>query len=250
MKNPGALASENKRRFAELLYQRATGQAPEMECAKALCALLRELYTPGMRILDAGCGAGHYLRSLRQRLDPQIDYFGLDINAEFIRLATKAFSEETRFSVGSIVDMPFVDAEFDIVFCANVLPNLPPPTHAIAEMLRVARRHVVIRTMFSDRNHFIRELDALGTADRTLISPDGEFDIKHVTYNNMYTEDYLRGIVHDIDPALGVAITPDNHWQIFDNREHIGSWGTNGMDDRQISGQLILDWRFITLSKA
>ena len=250
MNNKEATASENKRRFGELLYQRAIGQAPEMECAKALCTVLQSLYISKMKVLDVGCGAGHYLRSLRQRLDPEIDYYGLDVNADFIGLAQKAFQGEDRFGVGDILAMPFEPDEFDIVICANVLPNLPPPpTHALAELLRVARRHVVIRTMFADRNYIIQEFDPMGEADKDLISSDGEWDSQHVAYNNMYTENYFRGIISDIDGNLEVRIIPDDQWQAFDNREALGPWGTNALDGKQVSGQLILDWRFITMSK-
>ena len=59
--------------YGDYFFKRATGQLEEMESSKALCGIISEFYEKGMSLLDVGCGAGHYLRSLRKRLDEDID---------------------------------------------------------------------------------------------------------------------------------------------------------------------------------
>ena len=142
-----------------LYYKRATGELGEMESSKALCKVLSPLYKKEMKILDAGCGAGHYLRSFRGRIDKNIDYTGLDATKYFVKLAKMAFGEGANFIEGDIFNMPFKNNSFDIVNCSNVILHLPPiPQKAISEMIRVAKKYVVIRTVFGERNYIIREV--------------------------------------------------------------------------------------------
>jgi ubiquinone/menaquinone biosynthesis C-methylase UbiE len=57
--------------------------------------LKRGIYTPGDKVLDVGCAAGHMLRSLVTRLDSDISYTGLDFNPYYLELARKAFGHMT-----------------------------------------------------------------------------------------------------------------------------------------------------------
>jgi ubiquinone/menaquinone biosynthesis C-methylase UbiE len=235
-------ASDRVRRYGRVLFDRAVGEADEMESARALCRILKPSYSPGMRVLDVGCGAGHYLRSFRERLDPDIEYTGIDASAHYIALARKAFPAEDRFLVGDAFDLRFDDRAFDIVVCVNVIPSLaPPPAAAIAELIRVAAGQVLIRALFSEINYVIRELD----------TPDGDWksSCDNACYNNMYTEAYYREAVRDADPTLEVAIVPDDDWKPFDNRSSTAAWGTRAERGKQIGGNLILDWRWIRLSR-
>src|SRR3989338_953484 len=130
--------------YGETLYKRATGKSEDMESAKSLSEILASFYRSGMKILDVGCGAGHYLRVFKSKLDKNIDYTGLDATKYYIRLARKAFNR-SQFLVGDIFDLPFGSNVFDIVVCNNVILHLPPPpTKAIAELIRVAKKYVVI----------------------------------------------------------------------------------------------------------
>ncbi len=221
-----------------------------MESAKSVCKIISRIYSPGMRILDVGCGAGHYLRSLRGRVDRDIDYSGVDLNEHYIELARDAFPDVDQLSVGDARDLGFDGESFDIVLCMNVIPNLPPPpAKAISELLRVSRSHVIIRTLFSEMTYIIRELTSNGEDDSSLISSDGQFDEEQALYNNMYSESYLCSVIGDIDPNIKISIESDANGAPIDNRSIHGSWGTRTELGKQISGQLILDWRFVILTK-
>src|SRR5689334_220306 len=62
--------------YGEVLYKRAIGEFPEMESSKALAKTVKGIFHPGESLLDVGCGAGHYLRSLRREIGPDILYTG------------------------------------------------------------------------------------------------------------------------------------------------------------------------------
>ncbi|MBI4049934.1 MAG: class I SAM-dependent methyltransferase [Candidatus Doudnabacteria bacterium] len=230
--------------YGQLLYRRAIGEEAEMESAKALCEILKPFYKSGMTVLDVGCGAGHYLRSLRMRLDPKVNYTGVDATEKYVALARQAFPE-ARFIVGDIFALPFRDREFDIVMCNNVLYHLPPPPgKPLSELTRVAKKHAVIRTVFGERNYIIRELPYEGE----IIHADGE--IPSFNFFNMYTEDYYRKVLSQAAPDWKIEIIPDTFWKDFDVRQEIDNpTATHIVDGKQVSGNLILDFRFIVLER-
>ncbi len=241
--------------YSEILYRRATGELEEMESAKSLCRLLKPFYRPDFKVLDVGCGAGHYLRSLRSRLDKNINYTGLDQTKYSIALAKRAFGKTAEFFTGDIFDLPFADKSFDIVTCNNVLLHLPPPpAKALAELVRVAKKYVVIRTVFGQRNYVIKEVRRPGEGGKKPSARDAELFSRGgepLSYNffNMYTEEYFRGEIKKIGPKLKVAFTADDRPVKFDNRKVAGALATKVIDGRQISGNLMLDWRFIVIKK-
>lgn len=72
------LNKEDGERYGEVLYRRAIGEFPEMESSKAVAACVENIAKPIDRILDVGCGAGHYLRSLDRVLPFEFHYMGVD----------------------------------------------------------------------------------------------------------------------------------------------------------------------------
>lgn len=247
---------EKSPRYGEMFYKRATGELEEMESSKALCEILSSFYSPGMKVLDVGCGAGHYLRSLRSRLDKDIDYTGLDSTEYYVQLAKKAFGENQKFFVGDILDLQFDNNTFDIVVCNNVILHLPPPPiRAISELIRVAKKYVVIRTVFGERNYIIKEVkgseeDKGDSSDKPedLIAQNGEPVL--CNFFNMYTEQYLKDTIAAIDKNIKIKIVADDKWKEFDNRKEAErSTATRVINGKQVSGNLILDWKFIILEK-
>lgn len=245
----------NYKEYGDVFYKRAVGELEEMESSKALCHVLKTLYQQGMTVADIGCGGGHYLRSLRQRLDPDISYTGIDATEYYIHCAQKAFPEIAgQFRQGNIFSIPAHDREFDIVINNNVILHLPPPpSKAFAELLRIAKRHVVIRTVFGERNYVIKELrqteegcDNIEVPEEDLVTADAE--LKYFNFYNIYTERYIRAVIRRIAPAVHIEIIKDEMWEPFDNRGIAKATGTHVMDKLQVSGNIILDWRFIILT--
>src|SRR5438876_5752222 len=139
----------NRSDYAATFYKRATGELPEMECSKAAAELLKSHARSGDKILDVGCGGGHYLRSFRRLLEVHFSYTGLDATPAFLEIAEQAWagSKDVAFQLGDIYALPFKDDEFDIVVCNDVLYHLPSIVKPVSELLRVARRFVQLRTL-------------------------------------------------------------------------------------------------------
>lgn len=96
--------------------------------------------SPGMRLLDCGCGAGSITIGLAAAVAPG-ETVGIDIHPENVQLAganaAAAGSTNLRFQRADIFDLPFEDASFDAVFIHAVLQHLDDPAAAVAEAYRV-----------------------------------------------------------------------------------------------------------------
>ena len=90
-----------------------------------------------VRILDVGCGNGvfaHYLKNTYE-----CAYTGVDLSPALIKK-----NPIRGCALAHCLRLPFNDNAFPIVFAANLLHHLDDPDGAIAEMHRVAARHVVL----------------------------------------------------------------------------------------------------------
>jgi SAM-dependent methyltransferase len=84
------------------------------------------------RILDAGCGSG-------RTLDELVDYgevCGVDLSPTAVD-ATRARGHAAR--VGSVEDLPFAEASFDLVTCLDVVEHTPDDRRTLHELRRVTR---------------------------------------------------------------------------------------------------------------
>jgi 2-polyprenyl-3-methyl-5-hydroxy-6-metoxy-1,4-benzoquinol methylase len=93
--------------------------------------------------LDVGCGEGVLTEQFAQRTEGQVVGVDLDdpkLHSEWARRARPNL--EFRALAGA--DLPFDKNEFDIVSAIEVLEHVPDPEHTLAEMVRVARRHVLV----------------------------------------------------------------------------------------------------------
>jgi SAM-dependent methyltransferase len=87
------------------------------------------------RLLEVGCGAGRYLRALRD-LRPGLALVGCDVSrAALARLREGAPEIETRLASGD--SLPAADAEFDAVLAIDVLEHVGDPGRLLAEVHRV-----------------------------------------------------------------------------------------------------------------
>src|SRR4051812_37746997 len=78
-------------RTLELYRRRCRGDAEEMTCAAQAAEILGSRVRAGETLLDAGCGGGYYLHSLRAR-NIAVEYYGLDYTPEMIELARAEMS--------------------------------------------------------------------------------------------------------------------------------------------------------------
>ena len=76
---------------------------------------------PGQKVLDVGCGMGHLLYELT-RVVPGLEVYGIDISAYALEHAKEEIRDRLRY--GQAQEIPFRDAEFDLVISLATLHNL------------------------------------------------------------------------------------------------------------------------------
>jgi SAM-dependent methyltransferase len=93
-------------------------------------------------ILDAGCGEGELLR--RGVLGGNRSVVSLDRSFEVLRPRPPEPGPQPPLVCGSVLQLPFARGSFDAVLCLEVLEHLEDPAAAVRELLRVARKAVVL----------------------------------------------------------------------------------------------------------
>lgn len=107
--------------------------------------ILRGRFAPGMRVLDAGCGAG---RNIAYLMSSGHEVFGVDLSEEAIE-GVRSLAARLRpalpgsnFVVAPVESLPFPDGSFDRVISSAVLHFAVDEEHfnaMVGEMWRVLR---------------------------------------------------------------------------------------------------------------
>jgi ubiquinone/menaquinone biosynthesis C-methylase UbiE len=101
-------------------------------------------------VLEVGCATGRGLRSLQDAL-PDAFVCGLEPVGALLREATRAGDHmQISWIQGVGESLPFADRSFDAVCEFSTLHHVPDPAPVVREMLRVARKVVLI----ADSNRF------------------------------------------------------------------------------------------------
>ena len=236
------------RRYGEVLFKRAVGDMPQMESSKAAARRLKDHIRMGDHILDVGCGAGHYLASLRDAIGRTFQYTGMDATPIMIDYARRAFEGESdvRFLEGDIFQIPFEDGAFDIVMCNNVLLHLPSIAVPLRELCRVARRRVLVRTLVGRRSFRIQEIHQPEEYDA-----DGTPAV--ASYFNIYSEAYVERLLKDIAHARTWKVKPDRDFSseaITAERDLIDDETydlTSMVGGYQVNDYVLLPWCFVEI---
>jgi SAM-dependent methyltransferase len=89
------------------------------------------------RVLDVGCGQGHWGRALLPHL-PRASLTGIDPEPEWVtRAGELARGLPATYQIGTAERVPFPDGSFDLVTCQTVLIHLRDVPVALAELVRV-----------------------------------------------------------------------------------------------------------------
>lgn len=236
-------------KYGETLYKRATGELPEMESSKALAKIIKQKLGTPKEIVDVGCGAGHYLKSLRNQLEQEFIYTGVDATAHYIELAKKAFKHDSKasFKVSDIYDLDGDDKSSDLVISCNLLLHLPSIVKPIEELVRVAKNAVIIRLLCGERSFRIK--DVYPQEDGSEFSEDGE--PKDFYYYNIYSKDYLKSVFNKIDRVENYEIIDDFDYDgdniISSIEEHKNYNATRLISGYQVNGYILQPWAFVIL---
>jgi ubiquinone/menaquinone biosynthesis C-methylase UbiE len=88
------------------------------------------------RVLDVGCGTGALTEELARRTRGEVT--GLDVDPAMVAYAREQ-GGEARYREGDALDLPYPEANFDVVACHFLLLWVADPGRAVAEMARVTR---------------------------------------------------------------------------------------------------------------
>jgi 2-polyprenyl-3-methyl-5-hydroxy-6-metoxy-1,4-benzoquinol methylase len=105
-----------------------TGSFPERRLRSEYVATRFASLLKG-KVLDVGCD-----RALLKHLVPGMDYFGIDVGGTPDRVVDLEKEDA----------LPFPDSSYDCIVCSDVLEHLNNLHHIFAELIRVARGHVVL----------------------------------------------------------------------------------------------------------
>lgn len=102
---------------------------------------------PGHKVLDLGCGEGRH--AITAWLEAPVQVVGLDLSARDLATAAdratefQAPDESGRRALGWVrgsgLTLPFADATFDRVICAEVLEHIPDYRSVLGEIERVLK---------------------------------------------------------------------------------------------------------------
>ncbi len=88
------------------------------------------------KLLDVGCGNGRLIDAI-----PAVHYTGLDLSRQLLNLAQQRYPQY-QFIHGSMMQLPFTEAHFDLVACVAALqhiPSVPYRLQAVQELARVLK---------------------------------------------------------------------------------------------------------------
>jgi len=153
----------------------------DLDYKKELSKFIRDLTVSlkAENVLEVGCGTGNNLREFPENFDVH----GIDLNDDALEKAQLKHGS-FKFKKGSIIELPYGDSSFDLVFTHKVLNYIDDKDmpNAISELFRVSRKYIVNFELFGK--------------DEEVINPEDKSQ-----YRNMYKRwlDFKVKIVSNVD---------------------------------------------------
>jgi SAM-dependent methyltransferase len=96
------------------------------------------------KVLDVGCGVGHWARLLAGVVPAHARFVGIDREPGWareaaVRATAAGMAPRAALCVGAAESLPFPDGVFDLVTCQTLLIHVRDPAQVLAEMVRVTR---------------------------------------------------------------------------------------------------------------
>ncbi len=108
-------------------------RAVERARVRAVCAFLQA--TPGMRVVEVGCGPGALLLALPEALRP----LGVDHSPRLLRRARERLAHASPLTRADAERLPIATSSVDRVLCSELLEHTLAPGAVLAEVARVLR---------------------------------------------------------------------------------------------------------------
>ncbi|RPH94464.1 class I SAM-dependent methyltransferase [candidate division KSB1 bacterium] len=102
-----------------------------------ICGLIGK----GESVLDAGCGNGYLLAALAAKSGKPT---GVDLSGTGLSLAYRRLGSTVHLAQAFLERLPFSDQSFNVVVSAHTLEHVRDLKRAIAEIIRVAEKRIII----------------------------------------------------------------------------------------------------------
>jgi len=123
-------------------------QAQELErCVIELFRRHSRTHLEGERILEIGCGSGHWLRKFIEWGARPENLFGIDLIKDRITAARHLLPPDVTLECSNAAQLRFADEAFDVVCQLTVFTSILDPglrTRIASEMLRVLKKKGII----------------------------------------------------------------------------------------------------------
>ena len=96
---------------------------------------------PGDSLLDVGCGSGHFTRRFARE---NLRVTGIDPDSDMLRFAAAHAAAGEPYLLGDARALPFAARSFELCVCITALCFIREQSRALAEMVRVTRRRLVL----------------------------------------------------------------------------------------------------------
>jgi hypothetical protein len=146
--------------LAELYERRCTGEAEEMTAYVQAAELLAGMASEGETLLDIGCGAGQFFRSVKKRNIP-ILYHGIDPASRLTAIGRRILPSfdlpEERIQTLRIEDL---NGSFDHVVCLNVITFLDNFHRPLDRMLSLTKQSFIMRESLKKGSEYNYVMDS------------------------------------------------------------------------------------------
>ena len=176
-------------------------------------------------ILDAGAGTcSEYFGFLESGY--QIEYTATDITPKFVEFAV---SKGINAIAAPLESQPFEDNSFDCCICLDVFNHQKDPRPALLELLRVARKEVIISFFKPFEKDAVFGTHYHGKY-RTYSTPTGKIEERSVLHEphrvigiyNFINKEMLVSFLESQNVGFTFSTTPDGEIMLYiEKREHL-----------------------------
>lgn len=148
----GLLGDTPERDYSRKLQLFNAFAEPELRLAVAGLAL-----TPGLRVLDAGCGTGEALKWLHDAVRPTGSVVGMDLSAAHVRVARAAAPDSVQVLQEDLTRTRLAPGSFDLIWSVNTINHLRDPSaglNTLAGLLRPGGRIAIGQSSLLPDQHF------------------------------------------------------------------------------------------------